>query len=220
MKRTIESITPPENKQVLWLDVSSEIKQLKCFINGDWVIVGDDTLNNEEIVQRVLAQVDSDFASYIKKDEADNTYVAKDDVISYQNKLVIGDSSTSLEDTEAGNGNVWLVESSTEKGIASAHNIVGTGSTTVTSDVSGRITIASTDVYPTKLVIDQTTDTTKVPITIELSNGNKIGAAINAVTQEYAGIMTSEEKKKLSAVAESATSDTSLSTAEIENLLK
>ena len=37
MKRTIESLTPPENKQVMWLDVSQEVKQLKAYINGEWV---------------------------------------------------------------------------------------------------------------------------------------------------------------------------------------
>lgn len=54
MKRTIESLTPPENKQVMWLDVSGKVKQLKVYINGEWVVVNDDTENNEEIVKKVL----------------------------------------------------------------------------------------------------------------------------------------------------------------------
>ena len=46
MKRIIESLTPPENKQVMWLDVSGKVKQLKAYINGEWVVVNDDTENN------------------------------------------------------------------------------------------------------------------------------------------------------------------------------
>ena len=77
MKRTIESLTPPENKQVMWLDVSGKIKQLKVYINGEWVVVNDDTENNEEIVKKVLEKIDKDFESYIKKEDADNTYATK-----------------------------------------------------------------------------------------------------------------------------------------------
>ena len=77
MKRTIESLTPPENKQVMWLDVSGKVKQLKVYINGEWVVVNDDTENNEEIVKKVLEKVDKDFESYIKKEDADNTYATK-----------------------------------------------------------------------------------------------------------------------------------------------
>lgn len=77
MKRTIESLTPPENKQVMWLDVSGKVKQLKVYINGEWVVVNDDTENNEEIVRKVLEKIDKDFESYIKKEDADNTYAAK-----------------------------------------------------------------------------------------------------------------------------------------------
>ena len=77
MKRTIESLTPPENKQVMWLDVSGKAKQLKAYINGEWVVVNDDTENNEEIVKKVLEKIDKDFESYIKKEDADNTYATK-----------------------------------------------------------------------------------------------------------------------------------------------
>lgn len=70
MKRIIESLTPPENTQVMWLDVSSKIKQLKVYINGEWVVVNDDTKNNEEIVKKVLEKIDKDFESYIKKEDA------------------------------------------------------------------------------------------------------------------------------------------------------
>ena len=77
MKRTIESLTPPENKQVMWLDVSGKVKQLKVYINGEWVVVNDDTENNEEIVKKVLEKIDKDFESYVKKEDADNTYATK-----------------------------------------------------------------------------------------------------------------------------------------------
>ena len=77
MKRTIESLTPPENTQVMWLDVSQEVKQLKVYINGEWVVVNDDTKNNEEIVSKVLEKIDKDFESYIKKEDADKAYAPK-----------------------------------------------------------------------------------------------------------------------------------------------
>lgn len=80
MKRTIESLTPPADKQVMWLDISQEVKQLKAYINGEWVVVNDDTKNNEEIVNKVLEKIDKDFESYIKKEDADNTYATKTDL--------------------------------------------------------------------------------------------------------------------------------------------
>ncbi len=80
MKRTIESLTPPANKQVMWLDISQEVKQLKAYINGEWVVVTNDTKNNEEIVNKVLEKIDKDFESYIKKEDADNTYATKTDL--------------------------------------------------------------------------------------------------------------------------------------------
>lgn len=66
MKRTIESLTPPADKQVMWLDISQEVKQLKAYINGEWVVVNDDTKNNEEIVNKVLEKIDNvlDIMSY------------------------------------------------------------------------------------------------------------------------------------------------------------
>lgn len=66
MKRIIESLTPPENKQVIWLDVSQEVKQLKAYINGEWVVVNDDTENNKEIVKKVLEKVDSTYYNALK----------------------------------------------------------------------------------------------------------------------------------------------------------
>lgn len=66
MKKTIESLTPPSNKQVMWLDISSEVKQLKAYINGEWVVVNDDTKNNEEIVKKVLEKVDSTYYNALK----------------------------------------------------------------------------------------------------------------------------------------------------------
>ena len=68
MKRTIESLTPPENKQVMWLDVSGKVKQLKVYINGEWVVVNDDTENNEEIVKKVLEKLG--FEVSIAEDES------------------------------------------------------------------------------------------------------------------------------------------------------
>ena len=61
MKRTIESLTPPENKQVMWLDISGEVKQLKVYINGEWVVANDDTKNNEEIVNKVLKKISNTY---------------------------------------------------------------------------------------------------------------------------------------------------------------
>lgn len=78
MKRTVESLTPPENKQVMWLDVSGKVKQLKTYINGEWVIVNDDTENNEGIVKEILGKIDKDFESYIKKEDADSKYVQQE----------------------------------------------------------------------------------------------------------------------------------------------
>ena len=78
MKRTIESLTPPENKHVMWLDVSGKVKQLKTYINDEWVIVNDDTENNEEIVKEILGKIDKDFESYIKKEDADSKYVQQE----------------------------------------------------------------------------------------------------------------------------------------------
>lgn len=80
MKRTIESLTPPADKQVMWLDISQEVKQLKAYINGEWVVVNDDTKNNEEIVNKVLEKIDKDFESYIKKEDADKAYAPKSDL--------------------------------------------------------------------------------------------------------------------------------------------
>lgn len=80
MKRTIESLTPPENKQVIWLDVSGKIKQFKVYNNGEWIVINDDTENNKEIVKKVLEKIDKDFESYIKKEDADNTYATKTDL--------------------------------------------------------------------------------------------------------------------------------------------
>lgn len=77
MKRTIESLTPPANKQVMWLDISQEVKQLKAYINGEWVVVNGDTKNDEEIVNKVLEKIDKDFESYIKKEDADKAYAPK-----------------------------------------------------------------------------------------------------------------------------------------------
>ena len=58
IERIIESLTPPENKQVIWLDVSGKAKQLKAYINGEWV-----GLNTSKI-----ATEDEDLSDDIKLD--------------------------------------------------------------------------------------------------------------------------------------------------------
>lgn len=104
MKRTIESLTPPANKQVMWLDISQEVKQLKAYINGKWVVVNDDTKNNEEIVNNVLKKIDKDFESYIKKEDADKAYAPKSDlekkVDKVQGKGLSTEDFTSAEKTK------------------------------------------------------------------------------------------------------------------------
>lgn len=104
MKRTIESLTPPENTQVMWLDVSQEVKQLKVYINGEWVVVNDDTKNNEEIVSKVLEKIDKDFESYIKKEDADKAYAPKSDlekkVDKVEGKGLSTEDYTSVEKTK------------------------------------------------------------------------------------------------------------------------
>lgn len=108
MKRTVESLTPPENKQVMWLDVSGKVKQLKTYINGEWVIVNDDTENNKEIVKEILGKIDKDFESYIKKEDADSKYVqqevldrdyvkSKDATATYATISALNNLSTSLD---------------------------------------------------------------------------------------------------------------------------
>ena len=49
MKRIIESLTPPENKQVIWLDVSGKAKQLKAYINGEWVGLNTSKITIEDL---------------------------------------------------------------------------------------------------------------------------------------------------------------------------
>lgn len=58
--------------------------------------------------------------------------------------LITGASSTAKANAAATNGNVYmnLVENST---VRNAHNIVGTGSVTVTSDANGKVTVNGTD---------------------------------------------------------------------------
>jgi hypothetical protein len=62
----------------------------------------------------------------------------------YTSKNIVGASNGATEDAVAVNGNVWLnhLEDST---VTSAHNIVGSGATTVSSDANGKITIDSVD---------------------------------------------------------------------------
>lgn len=69
----IESTTvaPPTN--CLWIKGNDAL----YFTNGKWVVINDDTENNEEIVKKVLEKIDKDFESYIKKEDADNTYATK-----------------------------------------------------------------------------------------------------------------------------------------------
>ena len=91
MKRTIESLTPPENKQVMWLDVSGKIKQLKTYINGEWVVVNDDTENNEEIVKKILEKIDKEVENSKKYSEV---YATEDPLLysdsDYSKMRVVG----------------------------------------------------------------------------------------------------------------------------------
>lgn len=66
MKRTIESLTPPANKQVMWLDISQEVKQLKAYINGEWVVVNGDTKNNEETTVK-NGKPDEEITQYVPR---------------------------------------------------------------------------------------------------------------------------------------------------------
>lgn len=71
MKNIIESQVEPKDTNVLWLDTSNDIKQLKTFINGKWQVVNDDTKNNEQIVDTVLKKIDTDFSQTVKKTDID-----------------------------------------------------------------------------------------------------------------------------------------------------
>lgn len=62
----------------------------------------------------------------------------------YESKTVVGASNSAVANAEATNGSVYM--NHVENGVVqSAHKIVGTGSTSVTSDASGNITISSAD---------------------------------------------------------------------------
>lgn len=89
MKRTIESLTPPANKQVMWLDISQEVKQLKAYINGEWVVVNDDTKNNEEIVNKVLETIDKAYAPNSVFTESTNGLVPKADTTAEKSTAVL-----------------------------------------------------------------------------------------------------------------------------------
>lgn len=90
MKRIIESLTPPENKQVMWLDVSSKVKQLKVYINGEWVVVnggGDDTEKTRPKGTFLAAPSNrdgkADFRAITVEDLPDNINISALDVMSY-----------------------------------------------------------------------------------------------------------------------------------------
>lgn len=104
MKNIIESQIEPKNTNVLWLDTSNDIKQLKTFINGKWEVVNDDTKNNEEIFSKVLEKIDKDFESYIKKEDADKAYAPKSDlekkVDKVEGKGLSAEDYTSAEKTK------------------------------------------------------------------------------------------------------------------------
>lgn len=60
-------------------------------------------------------------------------------------KNIVGASGTATADATATNGNVYINHIEGASTVKSSHNIIGSGSTTVTSDASGNITINSTD---------------------------------------------------------------------------
>ena len=82
----------------------------------------------------------------------------------YVSSTIVGNTATAKNNGAATNGNVYLnhIENSIVK---SAHNIVGSGSTTVVSDVNGKITINSPSVPDNIVTYDSLTTietTTKV----------------------------------------------------------
>lgn len=74
MKKTIESKYPPLDKNVLWLDASGDVKYLKCYINGDWQIVGDDSDNNKKLQD----EIDDINEILPTKSDKSNTYTKAD----------------------------------------------------------------------------------------------------------------------------------------------
>lgn len=82
--------------------------------------------------------------TYTKKDGSTGTITTQDNDTHYKTGLKVGASATATTNAAATNGNVYLnvLDDST---VRDSHNIIGSGSTTVTSDANGKIIINSTD---------------------------------------------------------------------------
>ena len=85
---------------------------------------------------------------------ADGTWVVPTDTNTHwTSHLKVGASSTATANATASNGNVWI-NLMDENTVRDAHNIIGTGATTVTSDANGKITINSSNThYNSNLIV-------------------------------------------------------------------
>lgn len=213
MKRTVESLTPPENKQVMWLDVSGKVKQLKTYINGEWVIVNDDTENNKEIVKTVLESIDKDFESYIKKEDADSKYVQQEVLDSDYVKKTYADSNYVTKNTLDG----YITKSYADNTYATKDAIKDFITTTTAESTYAKITslsdyIKSVDVennYVSKTDTSYVkTETLDNYVTIETANSTyatqtALDGKIDKVdgkglsTEDF----TTEEKEKLASLS-------------------
>ena len=135
---------------------------------------------------------------------ADGTWVVPTDTNTHWiSHLKVGASSTATSNATASNGNVWmnLMDEST---VRDAHNIVGTGATTVTSDANGKIIINSSNThYNSNLIVaNSATATTNAAATngsvcmnlVEnnaIRNAHKIiGSGATTVTSDANGNIT------------------------------
>lgn len=84
---------------------------------------------------------DDKYSIYIKRNGKDLIKYGETNT-HYTNHLKVGNSATATDNTAATNGNVYMniLDDTT---IKDSHNIVGEGATTVTSDINGKIIIAS-----------------------------------------------------------------------------
>lgn len=94
MKRVIESSTPPANGNVLWLDVSNDIKQLKGLINGEWVSLSDNTPANEELKKELLDELDTSLTTHIN--EATSTFATKTELNNKADKKIFSETNDGL----------------------------------------------------------------------------------------------------------------------------
>lgn len=114
--------------------------------------------------------------TYTKKDGSTGTIATQD--THYKTGLKVGASATATTNAAATNGNVYLnvLDDST---IRDSHNIVGSGSTTVTSDANGKITVNSTDTKVSISPAEEKSAKTYYPTVYESTNGTSV--AINSI---------------------------------------